>query len=208
MLIRGNPYITHGYRKGFSLREVLRSLFTVHNETANIWSHLVGFSLFALFTGKSIWDLAVSEAHADFTHQVGHEKQKKKTFWKDSCKGNSCCVLLWGHDAFGLLNYFPLDRLRQRSRVCFDCEAWLHWNCSVDFGFLFSLYVQSVLLPPWLGLVLFVCHHWSHGAGHLCELVCNIFQAWISLVSCWSVHFNRLVRRYSPPACLSSVGVG
>ncbi len=38
--------------------------------------------MFALFTGKSVWDLAVSEAHADFTHQVGHEKQKRRLFEK------------------------------------------------------------------------------------------------------------------------------
>uniref|UniRef100_I2CP54 Uncharacterized protein n=1 Tax=Nannochloropsis gaditana (strain CCMP526) TaxID=1093141 RepID=I2CP54_NANGC len=36
------PHITIGYRVGFSLRHCLASLFTFHNESINIWSHLLG----------------------------------------------------------------------------------------------------------------------------------------------------------------------
>lgn len=68
--LRGNPFITHGYRQEYSLREALQSLCTVHNETANIWSHLLGFLLFAYFTLSSAWDLMVAEAAADPLHQV------------------------------------------------------------------------------------------------------------------------------------------
>jgi adiponectin receptor len=68
--MRGNPYITHGYRKNYSWRETMRSLFTWHNETANIWSHGLAWLLFCFFTVQSVWDLLVAEAHADLTHQV------------------------------------------------------------------------------------------------------------------------------------------
>ena len=68
--MRGNVYITHGYRQNYTVRETLQSLFSWHNETANIWSHGLAWLLFCYFTFKSVWDLLVAEAHADFTHQL------------------------------------------------------------------------------------------------------------------------------------------
>lgn len=42
-----NHYILTGYRVGFhKVKDVLRSLFMLHNETTNIWSHLLGVCLF------------------------------------------------------------------------------------------------------------------------------------------------------------------
>jgi len=37
------PYITIGYRVDYDHLQCLLSLFTLHNETMNIWSHLIGF---------------------------------------------------------------------------------------------------------------------------------------------------------------------
>lgn len=37
------PYISHGYRVDYDYIQCLKSLFAVHNETMNIWSHLIGF---------------------------------------------------------------------------------------------------------------------------------------------------------------------
>jgi len=36
-------YVNYGYRPASSLLEAFTSLFRVHNETMNIWSHLIGF---------------------------------------------------------------------------------------------------------------------------------------------------------------------
>jgi adiponectin receptor len=36
-------YIHDGYRADYSFSQTLLSLFTLHNETMNIWSHLIGF---------------------------------------------------------------------------------------------------------------------------------------------------------------------
>ena len=38
-----SPYIDYGYRKTKSIRETFYTLFSFHNETMNIWSHLIGF---------------------------------------------------------------------------------------------------------------------------------------------------------------------
>ena len=44
---KDNEYILRGYRIGFhSIKSVLRSLFICHNETANVWSHLIGVFIF------------------------------------------------------------------------------------------------------------------------------------------------------------------
>lgn len=40
--LRDNEYITRYYRADYSIKESLLSLFRVHNETGNIWTHLTG----------------------------------------------------------------------------------------------------------------------------------------------------------------------
>ena len=48
--MQDNEYIKEGYRVGFNtVRKVLRSLFMIHNETTNVWSHLLGALLFVGF---------------------------------------------------------------------------------------------------------------------------------------------------------------
>lgn len=44
-----NEFINHGYRIGFnSTKKILRSLFILHNESVNVWSHLFGVLLFII----------------------------------------------------------------------------------------------------------------------------------------------------------------
>ncbi len=44
---RSNPYIRSGYRHRLSALACLLSTFSLHNETVNIWTHLLGFVFFA-----------------------------------------------------------------------------------------------------------------------------------------------------------------
>lgn len=46
-------YIHDGYRVDYNFKHTLLSLFTLHNETMNIWSHLIGF-ICILIAGFSI----------------------------------------------------------------------------------------------------------------------------------------------------------
>jgi len=49
--LRDNEYIVGYYRPGhWSLRQIIGSLFRLHNETFNIWSHLLGFAFFVVLT--------------------------------------------------------------------------------------------------------------------------------------------------------------
>ena len=45
-----NEYIHTGYRTDFGWRDAFRSVLMVHNETANIWTHLLGLVVFAFIT--------------------------------------------------------------------------------------------------------------------------------------------------------------
>ena len=40
--LQDNEFILRGYRAGYSFRRSLASLFRLHNETGNIWTHLIG----------------------------------------------------------------------------------------------------------------------------------------------------------------------
>ena len=47
---RTNKYIQRGYRVNFnSFWDATRTLFMIHNETVNVWSHLIGAFLFICF---------------------------------------------------------------------------------------------------------------------------------------------------------------
>ncbi|QDZ21284.1 adipoR/hemolysin-III-related protein [Chloropicon primus] len=41
-----NQYVLSGYRVNFTVKDSLMSLFTLHNESINIWTHAFGFVLF------------------------------------------------------------------------------------------------------------------------------------------------------------------
>ena len=45
-----NKYIHTGYRTNFGWRDAFRSVLMIHNETANIWTHLLGLVIFAVIT--------------------------------------------------------------------------------------------------------------------------------------------------------------
>jgi len=63
-----NEYVMTGYRVNYSLKKCILSIFKYHNETLNIWTHLLGFLLFfilavvtpaAMFDHPSVWDVFI-----------------------------------------------------------------------------------------------------------------------------------------------------
>ncbi|XP_048335132.2 heptahelical transmembrane protein 4 isoform X2 [Ziziphus jujuba] len=48
--LRDNEYIVGHYRSEWPLKQVLLSIFSIHNETLNVWTHLIGFFLFLSLT--------------------------------------------------------------------------------------------------------------------------------------------------------------
>ncbi|XP_019266615.1 PREDICTED: heptahelical transmembrane protein 1-like isoform X2 [Nicotiana attenuata] len=48
--MKDNEYILNYYRANWPLKEAFFSIFRWHNETLNVWTHLIGFILFMVLT--------------------------------------------------------------------------------------------------------------------------------------------------------------
>ncbi|XAR57701.1 hypothetical protein NMG60_11025944 [Bertholletia excelsa] len=48
--LKDNEFIIGHYRAEWPLKQVLLSIFSIHNETLNVWTHLIGFFLFLALT--------------------------------------------------------------------------------------------------------------------------------------------------------------
>ena len=48
--IKDNQFILRGYRAGHNFKTSIMSMFRIHNETGNIWTHLIGFIIFICLT--------------------------------------------------------------------------------------------------------------------------------------------------------------
>ncbi|KAA8522974.1 hypothetical protein F0562_009397 [Nyssa sinensis] len=61
--MKDNEYILNYYRANWPLKEALFSIFRWHNETLNVWTHLIGF---VLFLGLTVTNLMHVPQVADF----------------------------------------------------------------------------------------------------------------------------------------------
>lgn len=52
---RDNQFILTGYRVNWSWKQAAWSIFHIHNETGNIWTHLLGFVFFVTLTCSVAW---------------------------------------------------------------------------------------------------------------------------------------------------------
>lgn len=55
-----NEYIQSGYRIGYnkSIPRIFRSLFELHNESVNVWSHLLGMIFFASMIFYTLYQIS------------------------------------------------------------------------------------------------------------------------------------------------------
>lgn len=71
-IYRSNPFILTGYRDKTTFLGCLKSVLLLHNETINIWSHLLGFLFFvAIFLRDILFLIPAKEsgvevAYSDF----------------------------------------------------------------------------------------------------------------------------------------------
>jgi len=49
-----NPYILGGYRNSLTFKECIKSTLSLHNETGNIWTHLISLIIFLQFFSETI----------------------------------------------------------------------------------------------------------------------------------------------------------
>ncbi|KAM0832200.1 hypothetical protein ACQ4PT_065041 [Festuca glaucescens] len=65
--MKENEFILNHYRSEWPLLHAFLSVFSWHNETINIWTHLVGFMV---FLGLTVWHLA--QYFPQVAHLIGH----------------------------------------------------------------------------------------------------------------------------------------
>lgn len=55
-----NEFIRRGYRIGYhrSIKSILRSLFEFHNESINVWSHLLGMFFFGSLIFYTLYQIS------------------------------------------------------------------------------------------------------------------------------------------------------
>lgn len=46
--LRDNEFILGHYRSEWPLKQIFLSIFSIHNETLNVWTHLIGFFSFSV----------------------------------------------------------------------------------------------------------------------------------------------------------------
>lgn len=69
--MKHNEYIRTGFRAGHhTLSVCLRSIFVIHNETGNIWSHLIGFFLFVVLIAMYARDVSSQNSAQDLVWTV------------------------------------------------------------------------------------------------------------------------------------------
>lgn len=60
--LKGNPFIRSYYRCGYTTKQCLRSVLALHNETANIWTHLLGFIVALSLSIHALMHLGLARA--------------------------------------------------------------------------------------------------------------------------------------------------
>ena len=59
-----NPYLLSGYRANFGMSDCFWSMFQWHNDTVNVWSHLLGTILFISFVVIMIVQVGLGTGHS------------------------------------------------------------------------------------------------------------------------------------------------
>ncbi|XP_030498279.1 heptahelical transmembrane protein 4 [Cannabis sativa] len=61
--LRDNEYIIGHYRSEWPLKQILLSIFSIHNETLNVWTHLIGFFIFLSLTIYTAMKIPTVDLH-------------------------------------------------------------------------------------------------------------------------------------------------
>lgn len=63
--LRDNPHIRNHYRANYSTRECVRSAASVHNESGNVWSHLIALVVMLFITARIVREVILDHIATD-----------------------------------------------------------------------------------------------------------------------------------------------
>lgn len=224
-----NAYITDKYRPYLNSTQCLLSILRIHNETVNIWLHLIGFILFLILFQYDIL-ITLPKFGSDYSVYVIYMTFTSSCtllFFLSTVNHIFCChpdelvVRRWmGFDQFGLWTaiigcYVPGLRL---ALWCFPEVNWLY-SCTVIFtgvsgmilllapasrGYSNMKYFMTILLAS-TGFIPIV--HWVSRRGLESEEV-QLFLPFImkfyaSLGTGFIILISKLPERFSPGGWLN-----
>ncbi|CDP02857.1 unnamed protein product [Coffea canephora] len=174
--MQDNEFIRDHYRCEWPLKYVVLSVFSVHNETLNIWTHLVGFAIFLCLTAMSLTEKATVE------NLVGR-------FFRPGTDGPLMMMMnkkINGSDAFFLESYLRHIPKPSILHVNGDSDVIPKWPWFVFLGGAMCCMVCSSLAH------LFACHSrrfylffWRLDyAGISLMIICSFFAPIYYAFSC------------------------
>jgi len=84
--VQYNKYIVTGYRADFSWRLCLKSMFRLHNETLNVWTHFIGAVMF-LFFFIHMWGFLSPNGHDRLTDFSVDKFSELKNYMNHHARG-------------------------------------------------------------------------------------------------------------------------
>ncbi|KAI9223004.1 hemolysin-III related-domain-containing protein [Blastocladiella britannica] len=153
--LRDNEYIWTGYRAGYDYAMSWRSILFVHNETGNIWTHLLGLILFLVLVGMitlgngvSGWGLVTQTAStADRVVMAGFLLSACACFLFSTCFHTHFCNNRHAYILFGCLDYAGISILICGSSVIVTYYAYY---CHTFWRI---FYLTSLLSVSFVGIV-------------------------------------------------------
>ncbi|KAF7806441.1 heptahelical transmembrane protein 1 [Senna tora] len=98
--MKDNEYIVHYYRANWTLKQALFSVFRWHNETLNVWTHLIGFFLFLGLTVANLMQPQVADLLGLFTRSLSSSVDKNVSHdFKDMFMGATTTLSDLKHQA-------------------------------------------------------------------------------------------------------------
>jgi adiponectin receptor len=152
------PYILTSYRANHTLRECLRSLCLAHNETVNVWTHIIGCVLFVIIfvhaTGGAVLEGLPPHVAESLRSADGLERWPLYVFLASAlaCLSLSAVYHLIGtanvrwHSSFESFDYFGIIAL-----IVGSCFPVVHYGFGPAFPNLRRMYLLTICL---LGVVL------------------------------------------------------
>ncbi|KAF7806572.1 heptahelical transmembrane protein 2 [Senna tora] len=94
--LQDNEFILDYYRSEWPLKDILRSVFSCHNETLNVWTHLIGFVMFAALAVMSSTEtrqIALESFVKKFCYRAPALGWLTTTTTKEYCNGSNSYLL-------------------------------------------------------------------------------------------------------------------
>ncbi|KAI9164373.1 hypothetical protein H9P43_008212 [Blastocladiella emersonii ATCC 22665] len=145
--LQDNENIHTGYRSGYTYAQSWRSMFFVHNETGNIWTHLAGLILFAGMVASTQYLLPARADFWDHVVFIAFLLSACKCFLFSTLFHTHFCNNRTAYIRFGCLDYAGISIL-----ICGSATIVTYYAYYCD-AFWRTVYLSSLISVSFVGIV-------------------------------------------------------